>query len=520
MTATMYHCKIAHTEAEFKAIARLNYQTFVEEIPQHSHNHHLSLTDAFHEQNTYLLCYDAENIIAMLAFRDQRPFSLDKKMGAVEAFLSPEQSRKLCELRLLAMEPEYRHSLAFFHLIQAMYHYLLDQDYSACVISGTTRQLKLYRKIGFEAFAPEVGSEQARFVPMVLTAAKAHQLFERLPKQQRIFYPGPVKQTHALTHSDLSHRSSQFAHLHNQVTQNLLTLSQAQHVALLLGSGTLANAVMLQQLQQRHGTQKGLMCSNGEFGQRLQQQAQALGLVFDTYNIAWGASFDAETLHALSQDCAWLAFVHGETSCGQLNDLDMFVQNKQKQPHTLAVDCVSSFGAVPFSLAQVDLASATSGKAIGALTGLSWVFYQQAPTANAHAHAHTSYCDLNQYHHNTPFTLPAYLLANVRQALETYPQRFEQLHTRLQTVLQHNILHAYRLPTCAYPTAITFQLPALYALNAPLNGLFLHNQSAYLKAQQWVQISVIQPDFEADFEALSAWLQHLHSIDAAVAAMD
>lgn len=517
MAATMYHCKIAHTEAEFEAIARLNYQTFVEEIPQHSHHPSHRLTDAFHEQNTYLVCYHDEHIIAMLTFRDQRPFSLDHKIGTVEAFLSAEQGRKLCELRLLAIEPEYRHSLAFFHLIQAMYHYLLDQDYSACVISGTTRQQKLYRKIGFEAFAPEVGSEQARFVPMVLTADKAHQLFERLPKQQRIFYPGPVKQTHALTHSDVSHRSSQFAHLHHQVTKNLLHLSQAQHVALLLGSGTLANAVMLQQLKVRHGTQKGLMCSNGEFGQRLQQQAQALGLVFDTYNVAWGNAFDAEKLHALSQDCAWVTFVHGETSCGHLNDLDMFVQNKHTNRHTLAVDCISSFGAVPFSLQEVDLASATSGKAIGALTGLSWVFYQHIPKDNEHHHV--CYTDLSQYHHNTPFTLPAYLLANTAHALKTYPQRFEQLQNRLQSVLQDEILQKYALKTQAYPTAINFQLPALYTLNAPLNGLFLHNQSAYLKAKQWSQISVIQPDFEADFEALCAWLQHLQRIDASVTSM-
>lgn len=35
----MYWCKIAQTEKEFEAIARLNYETFVEEIPQHEPNH-------------------------------------------------------------------------------------------------------------------------------------------------------------------------------------------------------------------------------------------------------------------------------------------------------------------------------------------------------------------------------------------------------------------------------------------------------------------------------------------------
>ncbi|UUV25820.1 hypothetical protein [Lysinibacillus sp. FN11] len=34
----MYWCKIAKTNEEFEAIARLNYETFVEEIPQHEVN--------------------------------------------------------------------------------------------------------------------------------------------------------------------------------------------------------------------------------------------------------------------------------------------------------------------------------------------------------------------------------------------------------------------------------------------------------------------------------------------------
>ncbi|WP_274517260.1 hypothetical protein [Lysinibacillus boronitolerans] len=34
----MYWCKIAKTDEEFEAIARLNYETFVEEIPQHDAN--------------------------------------------------------------------------------------------------------------------------------------------------------------------------------------------------------------------------------------------------------------------------------------------------------------------------------------------------------------------------------------------------------------------------------------------------------------------------------------------------
>lgn len=34
----MYWCKVAQTEKEYDAIAQLNYETFVEEIPQHEPN--------------------------------------------------------------------------------------------------------------------------------------------------------------------------------------------------------------------------------------------------------------------------------------------------------------------------------------------------------------------------------------------------------------------------------------------------------------------------------------------------
>ena len=83
----MYWSKIATTPKEFDAIAALNYETFVEEIPQHAPNEARRLIDKFHDENVYLVVYKKNEIVGMVAFRDVRPFSIDQKLGRVEQFL-------------------------------------------------------------------------------------------------------------------------------------------------------------------------------------------------------------------------------------------------------------------------------------------------------------------------------------------------------------------------------------------------------------------------------------------------
>ena len=49
-------CRIAAEQWEFEQIHRLNYETFVEDIPQHRPNEARRLVDRFHDQNTYFIC--------------------------------------------------------------------------------------------------------------------------------------------------------------------------------------------------------------------------------------------------------------------------------------------------------------------------------------------------------------------------------------------------------------------------------------------------------------------------------
>ena len=62
-----FQLKIATEDWEFEAIHRLNYQTFVEEIPQHAPNPDGRLVDRFHAENHYVIALQGRQIAGMLA---------------------------------------------------------------------------------------------------------------------------------------------------------------------------------------------------------------------------------------------------------------------------------------------------------------------------------------------------------------------------------------------------------------------------------------------------------------------
>jgi len=159
--------KIADSEEEFEQIFSLNYHTFVEEIPQHEPNDAKRLRDKFHENNTYLICKDGGNIAAMVACCGKRPFSLEAKVERLDDFLPPHT--KAHEIRLLAVRDEYRHTNVIALLMRALLKHLLDQSVDLAVISGTTRQLPMYRKLGFKPFHELVGRDGALYQPMCMS---------------------------------------------------------------------------------------------------------------------------------------------------------------------------------------------------------------------------------------------------------------------------------------------------------------------------------------------------------------
>lgn len=172
-----YFFKLAETAEEFAQVHRLNYQTFVQEIPQHPDSGTGLLVDKFHRKNRYIIGLRSGRVVAMLSYHDTPPFSVADRL-ADPSVLSQPGIRPL-EVRLLAIVPGERHSVLLGGLIWCLHRLACDSGHTHFVISGIVEQEGLYRHMGFEPLGPAVGEGRARFMPMWATVAGAEKALER-----------------------------------------------------------------------------------------------------------------------------------------------------------------------------------------------------------------------------------------------------------------------------------------------------------------------------------------------------
>lgn len=424
--------KLATEDWEIEQIHRLNHRTFAEEIPQHAPRPDGRLVDRFHATNRYVIVRHDQRVVGMMALRWQRPFSLDAKLPDLDRFL-PAGCRP-AEGRLLAVEPAYRRTAVFAALCRRAAEECIAAGFDLAVISGTTRQLKLYRHLGFTAFGPLVGTAAASYQPMLLPLAAYLRTVDRSPALRAPpvrppgataplnLLPGPVCTTArvdaAFAAPAISHRGPAFHAQLAAVRARLRALTGARDVQVLPGSGSLANSVIAQQLALRPAP--GLVLANGEFGGRLASEARRAGLGFSTLQAPDGGAFDlaeVETEAARLPPGGWLWCVHHETSTGRLNPLAALKHIATRHGIRLCVDCISSLGAVPVDLRGVHLAAGTSGKGLGAYPGLALVFHEYEPQPEPARLP--GYLDLGHWaaHGSVPHTHSSNLVAALEAAL-------------------------------------------------------------------------------------------------------
>ena len=152
---------------EFEQIHKLNYKTFVEEIPQHVINKDKSLIDKYHHKNNYLIAKKNNEVLGMICYNSIRPFSLDQKLDNLDKYLP--SYTKVVEVRLFAVTKSSRKGVVAYCLLKHCINLLLDQGFDLALVSGTVRELKFFRKIGLVPFGPLIGKNNAMFQPMYVT---------------------------------------------------------------------------------------------------------------------------------------------------------------------------------------------------------------------------------------------------------------------------------------------------------------------------------------------------------------
>jgi aspartate aminotransferase-like enzyme len=507
--------KVASEPLEFEQIHALNYQTFVHEIPQHQQNVTQKLIDKYHEENTYVICLREGELLGMLALRDKRPLSLDTKLVDLESYLPP--FKRILEFRLLAIKQQHRKTAIFTGIMKKSFRLANSGDYDLAVISGTTRQTRLYKHLGFKPFGPLVGKQDALYQPMYIDVGGAIELKKTSrilqPKNggetERLLFnylPGPVSITEGVIEAQatdpVSHRGQAFMDDFNELRRILCERVNAPHVQIMTGSGTLANDVVAAQLGVLQG--RGLVLVNGEFGKRLHDHAVRAGLDFEVIQVDEGGTFKPESLQKTikqHEDLAWLWAVHCETSTGVLNDIAMLRKLCRRHKLKLCLDATSSIGCCDVDLHDVYLATTVSGKGIGSLPGLAMIFC--AENVLSGDRQISRYLDLAFYEasQGIPFTISTNAIYALKAALTNsdWTARFnkiKQWSEELLTDLEALGLHILADESCRAPHVITIVLPENIASRdvgelLENEGILISYRSEYLVAKNHIQICLM-----------------------------
>ncbi len=243
--------------------------------------------------------------------------------------------------------------------------------------------------------------------------------------------PVPEKVLLAMAKHPIGHRSGEFSQLIAETNENLKWLFQTKNNVMTLtasGTGTVEAAIV----NFLSAGDRILVGSNGKFGERWVQIAEAYGLDVATIKAEWGTPLNpddfAKALQADSEKKIKAVMItHSETSTGVLNDLEAI--NKLVKDHgeaLIIVDAVTSLGSydIPVDEWGIDVIASGSQKGFMLPPGMGFITASdKAWEAYKTATLPKFYLDLGKYNKSidkssTPFTPSINLYFGMKVALE------------------------------------------------------------------------------------------------------
>ncbi len=323
-----------------------------------------------------------------------------------------------------------------------------------------------------------------------------------------------------LTEPLFSHRSDEFGQLFRRASELLKLMSyDCFHPLIAAGTGTWANELMVWNILPN--ARRGLTLVNGEFGARLYRQCCACRPDTVKLELDWGAPFDRDKLTACldaNPEIDWFFAVATETSCGMSNDLNMLDQLCRPRQIRLALDGVSAVGMAPelFTLTQPGVITASSGKALAALPGISLIFCDTALEFEPSRNIPDS-LDITRLLaaesspgmvRNTLGSPQLSCLAASLEELAAIPD-----YRAMHATYKQQIIEAFKridveaLPNSNSPMVTTFRRPhepEWQRLNSKLNrnGIRLYSDPEYLKSRHLFQVATMGNITPTDIQLL------------------
>ena len=300
----------------------------------------------------------------------------------------------------------------------------------------------------------------------------------------------------AFSEAPISHRSVAFKKLYNKTTDLLSAAFHVKKTFLLTGSGTLANEVMLQEIKHIGG--KGLILSNGEFGERLIEQASRNNLNFIKNELDWGHPFNTNEIKEiiLRNSVKWILFSHCETSTGVINDLDKLIGLAKSCNCLGFVDCMSTVGTVPLDLSEVAMATASSGKGLASVPGLAIIFSNIELSLKKEGPV---YLDLSHYSMNAgiPFTLSSNLVkalytSTVQKLRPGHYELIQDYGEQFFKILNdHGFVPFSDASTKVFTIVTSGKRKSDFYRYMKQKKILLSNESKYLAIRGWCQLATL-----------------------------
>lgn len=251
----------------------------------------------------------------------------------------------------------------------------------------------------------------------------------------KLFTPGPLNTKpsvkEAMLH-DMGSRDKEFLEVVKEIRSELLSIAgltpeDGYDTVLMQGSGTFGVESVISTVIPSYGHL--LILTNGAYGDRIKQMTRVYGIKTTTLkykeNIVPPAR-DVEDILKKDETITHIAIVHCETTTGIFNDIEEIGLLAKRFSKTYIVDAMSSFGAVPIDMKELDIdfLISSSNKCIEGVPGFSFVIAKTQTLENCMGQARTVSLDLysqwtdmkqnNQFR----FTPPIQTILAFRKAIE------------------------------------------------------------------------------------------------------
>ena len=256
-----------------------------------------------------------------------------------------------------------------------------------------------------------------------------------MDKPEIFMAPGPVpvppQVLQAQSQPLVYHRGPGYGKLLREVTEQLQRLFRTTNDVLVFassGTGALESAVA----NLFSPGDRVVVPVAGFFGERFAKIATAFGLDVRTIDYEWGRALNPADVRSAVEEAPTKGILvqQSETSTAVLHDVEAVGEIARDAGVLLAVDCVSSVGAVPFECDAwgVDVACGGSQKALSATPGLAFVAVSdRAWEANRTATCPRFYFDWAAYkaaydlpEPENPWTPAISLVQGLKVALDLY----------------------------------------------------------------------------------------------------